>query len=99
MERSSKIKWTDREYRVQDNANVAHKYVKIHCYTNQIPTLPFYGSHPKLHGARGLSKHYHLLFDPNLGHVICAIHRIPCTRVAFTSMLDKPWISVIYSTK
>ena len=26
--RASKIKWTDREYHVQDNAGVAHKDVK-----------------------------------------------------------------------
>ena len=29
--RSSKIKWTDGEYHVQDNADVAHKNVKIYC--------------------------------------------------------------------
>ena len=27
---SSKRKWTDREYHFQDNADVAHKYVKIY---------------------------------------------------------------------
>ena len=41
--RSSKRKWTDREYHVQDNADVAHKYVKMYCGTNQLPTLPFFG--------------------------------------------------------
>ena len=59
----SKIKWTDREYHVQDNADVAHKYVKIYCDTNQFPALPFCGPHQKPQGARGLSKHYHLRFD------------------------------------
>ena len=54
---ASKIKWTDREYHVQDNADVAHKDVKMYCYTNQFPELPFCGSHPKPHGARGLGKH------------------------------------------
>ena len=34
---SSKIKWTDREYNIQDNADVAHKYMKIYCDTNQFP--------------------------------------------------------------
>ena len=29
--RSSKIKWTYREYHVQDNAEVAHKNVKMYC--------------------------------------------------------------------
>ena len=32
--RSSKRKWTDREYHVQDNADVAHKYAKMYCDTN-----------------------------------------------------------------
>ena len=30
---------------------------------------------------------------------ICAIRRIPCACVACTSMLDKPWVSVISSDK
>ena len=96
---SSKRKWTDREYRVQDNSDVSHKDVKMYCDTNQLPTLPFCGSHTKPHGERGLSKHYHLRLDPNLGHVIYEIFRIPCACVACTSMLDKPWISGIQSTK
>ena len=37
IKRASKSKWTDREYHVQDNADVAHKYVKMYCYTNQLP--------------------------------------------------------------
>ena len=32
---SSKRKWTDREYNIQDNADVAHKDVKIYCDTNR----------------------------------------------------------------
>ena len=52
-----KEKWTEREYHVQDNNVVAHKYVKIYCNTNQFPELSFCGSHPKPHGARGLGKH------------------------------------------
>ena len=60
------IKWTDRQYRVQDNADFAHKYVKIYCNTNQFPALPFCGPHSKPHSARGLSKHYHfLVLDQN----------------------------------
>ena len=31
-------KYTDREYHVQDNADVAQKYVKIYCDNNQFPT-------------------------------------------------------------
>ena len=56
-------KWTDGQYHVQDNNTVAHKYVRMYCNTNQLPELPFYGPYSKPHGARGLSKHYHLRFD------------------------------------
>ena len=47
-------KWTEREYHVQDNADVEHKDVKMYCNTNQFSTLPFCGPHSKPHGARGL---------------------------------------------
>ena len=80
----SKIKCTDREYHVQDNADVSHKDVKMYCDTNQFPVLPFCGSHPKPHGERGLVKYYHIHFDPNLGHYICTILRIACACVACT---------------
>ena len=83
-ERSSKRKWIDREYHVQDNTDVAHKYVKIYCDTNQLPTLTFCGSHKNPHGERGLGKHHCLRFDPNLGHRICAISRIIFACVACT---------------
>ena len=82
--RSIKRKWTDREYHVQDNADVAHKYMKMYCNSNQFPKLPFFGSHPKPHVPRGLSKHYHLRFNPELGHGIFSISRIPCACVACT---------------
>ena len=71
----------------------------MYCDTNQLSELPFCGPHPKPHGARGLSKHYHLRFDPNLGYGICAIFRIQCACVGCTSMLGKPWIPGITSTK
>ena len=71
----------------------------MYCDTNQFQTLPFCGSHPKPHGARGLSKNYHLHFYPKLGHGICEIRRIPRACVACTSMIDKPWIYGIQSTK
>ena len=58
-----KAKWTGREYHIQDNADVAHKDVKMYCDTNQFLALPYCVPHPKPHGARGLSKHYHLRFD------------------------------------
>ena len=41
---SSKRKWIDREYHVQDNADVAQKDVKMYCDTNQLPALPLCGS-------------------------------------------------------
>ena len=46
-----------------------------------------------------MGKYYHLRFYKNIGHGICAIHRIPCACVACKSMLDKPWISGFQSTK
>ena len=30
-------KWTDRQYHVQDNSDVAHQDVKMYCNTNQLP--------------------------------------------------------------
>ena len=71
-------KYTDRQYHVQDNADVDLKDVKMYCNTNQFPVLSFSGPYSKPHGARGLSKHYHLRFDPKLGMEVCAIQRIPC---------------------
>ena len=90
-------KWTYRECNVQDNADVEHKHVKFYCNTNQFPELLFRGPHSKPHGARGLSKHYHLRFEPKLGNGVCVIFRIPCSCVACTSLLYKPWISGIPS--
>ena len=77
IKRASKIKYTYREYNVKDDYDVAHKELKFYCYTNQFPTLPFCGPHPKPHGPRGFSKHYHLRFDPKIGHGIYLIFRIP----------------------
>ena len=34
---ASKRKWTYREYHVQDNADVAHKHVKMYWDTKQFP--------------------------------------------------------------
>ena len=84
---------------MQDNDDVAHKYVKMYCDTNKFTALLLCGSHPKPHGARGLGKNYHISFDPNLGHGIRAIFRITCACVSCTSMLDQPWISGVQSTK
>ena len=77
-------KWTEIKYRVQDNADVELKDVKMYCNTNQFPALPFCGPHSKPHGARRIGKHYHFRFDPKLGMGKCAIFRIPCACVACT---------------
>ena len=58
--------------------------------TKLFPELPFCGPHPKPHGARGLSNHYRLRFDPKIVHGICTIRRIPCACIACTSMLYQP---------
>ena len=71
------------------------KYVKMYCNKNQFTALSFCGPNSKPHGARGMSKHYHLRFDPKLGMGVCAIRHIPCACVACTSMLEKSWISGI----
>ena len=92
-------KWKDRQYHVQDNADVAHQYVRMYCNTTQLPALPFCGPHSKPHGARGSSKHYNLHFDPKLGYGVYEIFRIPCAFIACISMLNKTWISGIPSDK
>ena len=56
-------KWTDIQYHVQDNDDIAHQDVIIYCNTNQFPELTFCGPHSKTNGTRGLSKNYYLRFD------------------------------------
>ena len=80
------IEWTDRHYHVQDNANVAHKYQRMYCNTNQFPALHFCVPHSKPHGERGSSKNYNLRFDPKLDNGICAFCRKPCDCVVCTSI-------------
>ena len=89
------IIWTDIQYHVQDNSDVAHQYVRMYCNSNQFPTLPFCGTYSKPHVTRELSKNYHFRFDPKIGNGVCEILRIPCACVSCTSMLYKPWISGI----
>ena len=88
-------KWTYRKDHVHYNDDVAHEDMKMYWKKNQFPAVPFCGPHSKPHGARGLSKHYYLRFDPKLGKGVCAIFCIPRACVAWTSMLDSPWISGI----
>ena len=92
-------KWTDRQYHVQDNDAVELKYVRMYYKTNKFPVLSFFGPYSKPHGARGLSKHYHLRFDTKLGMRVCVIRCISCACIACTSILDKPWISGIPSNE
>ena len=99
MKRYSRREWKYIGCNVQDNDDVAHKDVTLYCDSNQFQTLPFCVSHPKLHVSRGLSKHDHFRFDTKLGHGLCEICRISCACVACTSILDKPWIYGIMSTK
>ena len=73
-------KKTDRHYHVQDNADVAHQDLIIYCNTNQLQELNFCGPHSKPHGARGLSKHYHLRFYEKLGNGVCAKYDISLSR-------------------
>ena len=55
-----KLKWTDREYHVQDRKYLQQKSVKMACASTKFQALSFCGSHEKPHGVRGLSKNYNL---------------------------------------
>ena len=48
--RFMEIKWTDRKYYVQNNADVAHQDVRMYGNTNKFMVLPFCGPHSKPHG-------------------------------------------------
>ena len=58
-------KWTEIKYHVKDNAAVELKGVRIYCNTKQFSELLFSGPNSKPHGARGLSKNYHLRLIQN----------------------------------
>ena len=62
------------------------------CNTNDFPSLQFGVPHKKPHGARGLSKHYHIRFDTKQLNFICVICFIPCACSEYTYRLDKPWV-------
>ena len=76
-----------------------HTSAKILCDTTQFPLLSFCRPQAKPHGVRGLSKHYHLLLDPKLGHGKYTIRRIPCACISFTNVLDKSWYYGVDPTK
>ena len=72
-------KWTDKQYYVQDNADVEHRDVKMYFNTSKSPELLFFGPHSKPHGARRLSKHHHLRFDTKKGEgYMCNFPHIMC---------------------
>ena len=74
-----------------NNEDVDNQYINMYLVTNKFPELSFCGPHIKPYGVRGLSKNYHIYFDPKLGHGTCAILRIICSFTKCTSMLDQPW--------
>ena len=71
----------------------------MYCNKDQFPELSFSSPPSKHHGAMGLIKHYHLLFDTKLVMGVCAICCIPCACVDCTSMIERPGISGISSDK
>ena len=73
IKHSSKLKWGERDYHVQDSKDVSYTSFKISCETTQFPVFSFCGSYPKPHGVIGLSKHYNLRLDPKFGHGKCEI--------------------------
>ena len=99
IKRSSKWKWNDNEYHAQYNADVYHSIVKNIFNSTQFTTLPFCGTHIKLHGVHGLSKHYHFHLDAKLGQVICAIQQILCACLFCAAMLDKLWSPGVLHTE
>ena len=58
--RQRKLKLPEREYHVQEDADVAQKYVEMFCNKNQFPSFPFCVTHTKLHGVRGFRKNYYM---------------------------------------
>ena len=63
----------------------------MYCATDQFHEFQFLGPQKKPHGVYGLGKHYHMCFDPKLGHGMCEIRHIPCACNPCTSMLEQSW--------
>ena len=64
----------------------------MYCATNQFTELSCCGPHNKPPGVRGLGKHYHIHFNPKLGHGTCEINHIPfyvCNQCTY--MIDQSW--------
>ena len=79
---------------MQRNEYFEHQYVKTHFTTNHFPELPFYGTHKKPHGVHGLSKHYHMHFDPKIGHGTCEINYTHCAYTQCKYTIEKPGLQV-----
>ena len=77
---------------MQHNKYVDHKDVIIYSATNWFTELKSQVLHNKPHGVRGLVKHYHMRFYPQLGHGTCATCCIPCDCTSCISILGQPWI-------
>ena len=86
---------TNRYYHVGHNKDVNHQYMNMYSATTQFSELHLIGPHNKPHGVRGLGKHYHIHFDPKIGHDTCEISHIPSDYSLCTYMLDQPWESGI----
>ena len=67
MKYDSKLNWNEHKYHSQDRKDVPHISENISCVTTQLPAFTFCGPHKKPHGVRGLSKHHHLILNPQLG--------------------------------
>ena len=66
------------------------------CFTTkQFSILSFFVPKNKLHGSRGLGKHYHMFFFPKLGHGTCSRSNITYACNQFTSTLEKSWTSIV----
>ena len=57
----------------------------------QLPVLPFFWTHAKTYGVRGLIKHYRFQLEPKLGHENYEIRKILYACVACTNILDNLW--------
>ena len=73
-----------------DRNDTTHTNFKISCATTQFTAFPFCVTNFKTHVVWGLSKHYHLCLDPELGHEKCAKRHISCACVKCINMLDTP---------
>ena len=71
IKHSSKRKWTECEYHVQDRRYVPHTSMKMLYVTTQLLEQTFFGPHAELHGVRWLSEHYHFRLYPKLVHATC----------------------------